>query len=116
MSTLSVFEIQKDLITPDLEIRLRDISKFYEVFNNKAIIILIESFISDVLLTTDLLETNKTDVDDIIIETYPLNMIARNRLINNFIKDRPDLSFILIGCDTDTRLIKIWRRSNEKIK
>lgn len=103
MTSITVFEIQKDLISSLIEKRLRSISKFYDVFDDKVLIILVESFTSDVFIE------DIVDRGDIMVESYTLNSFARSRLINNFEKERPELSFILLGCTSESRLIKIWK-------
>lgn len=106
MTQIAVIDIEKKLITPLIEKKIKKISKFYEVYGNKALIILIDSANSPQFLNgliTDLSENGK-----ITIETCILNSIAKNRLINNFEKERPELSFILIGCSDMSTLTKIW--------
>ena len=104
MANIVVLEIQKDLISPTVETNIRSISKFYETFKDKVIAILLESRMTNAELYNVM--SNK----QIVIEMYKLNNFARNRLINNFESDRPELTLTLMGCGEDSKLIKIWEK------
>jgi hypothetical protein len=104
MTNIVVLEIQKDLITPAVETNIHSISKFYEVFKDKVIAILLESRMT----STELYNVMSNKM--IVIEMYKLNNFARNRLINNFENDRPELTLTLMGCGEDSKLIKIWEK------
>jgi len=38
---------------------------------------------------------------------YILNSFARNRLINNFEEERPELTLMILSCGMDSKLIKV---------
>lgn len=105
MANIVVLEIQRKLITPSIESSIREISKFYEVFKDKVIVILFESRMTNVQLY-NVMGGNKL----IVVEMYQLNHFARNRLINNFESDRPELTLSLMGAGEDSKLIKVWER------
>jgi len=96
-----ILEIQKDLVIQFIENEIKSISKFYEVFENKIIAILYDSQMKK--LNLNVIINEKT-----IVETYTLNNFAKSRLINNFESERPELTFLIMGCDKNSKLIKIW--------
>lgn len=104
MANIVVLEIQRNLISSNIENNIRTISKFYEVFNDKVVAILLESRMTNAELYN--IMSNK----QIVIEMYRLNNFARNRLINNFESDRPELTLTIMGCGEDSKLIKIWEK------
>ena len=104
MANIVVLEIQKKLITPLIERNIRSISKFYEIFKDDIIALLLEAHMTNVQLY------NLMENKEIVIEMYRLNNFARNRLINNFEIDRPELTLTLMGCGEDSKLIKVWEK------
>lgn len=108
MANIIVLEIDNKLITTSIEKKILELSKFYEKFNNKSIIILYERNISDVELYS--LVENK----DISISVYLLNSFARNRLMNNFENERPELTLTLMGASIESKLIKVWTKNVER--
>lgn len=108
MSNIVVIEIQNTLLHKDAETHIKDVSLFFERFLDRAILIMFENTIhnEDILP----LIMNQKITDDIRLNVYGLNNIAKSRLINNFEKFNPELSFIIIGCGDDSKMMKIWRK------
>lgn len=105
MALVVILEIEKGLITPSIERTIRGMSKFYEIFDTKIITILYAH-------NMDNFDLYSMDFGaDVYIELYRLNHFARNRLINNFEDDRPELTLCLMGCSEDSKLIKIWKKN-----
>lgn len=105
MANIIVLEIQKNLISCTVENNIRFISKFYETFDNKVVAILFETMMTNTELYN--IMSNK----HIVIEMYKLNNFARNRLINNFESERPELTLTIMGCGEDSKLIKVWEKN-----
>ena len=77
MATIIILELEKSLISTTVDRNIRAISKFYEIFKNKVIAILLENRLSEIELY------NVMETENVVIELYNLNNFARNRLINN---------------------------------
>lgn len=109
MANLIIVELDNSLITPSLENNIKSISKFYECFKNKTIIILYES---NLLSMNDIYQLmGVVNIDNVVIDMYLLNNFARNRLINNLEDDRPELTLTIMGCSESSKLIKIWKKN-----
>ena len=109
MSNLIVLEIEKNLMTPCIEYKLKESSKFYDTFDGKIITILFESLMPEILVAYLVEHKN-------IVEICKLNQIARNRLMTNFESERPELTLILMGCGKDSKLIKVQEKNVNREK
>lgn len=105
MANIVILEVERKLITPLIETKIREISKFYEIFRNKIIAILFENRMSEVELY------NIIGNKQVVVEMYQLNHFARNRLINNLEDDRPDLTLTIMGASEESKLIKVWEKN-----
>ena len=108
MATIIILELEKSLISTTVDRNIRAISKFYEIFKNKVIAILLENRLSEIELY------NVMETENVVIELYNLNNFARNRLINNLEEDRPDLTRTIMGASTESKLIKVWKKNDKK--
>ncbi len=108
MATIIILELEKSLISPTVDKNIRAISKFYEIFKNKVIAILLENRLSEIELY------NVMETENVVIELYNLNNFARNRLINNLEEDRPDLTLTIMGASSESKLIKVWKKNDKK--
>ncbi len=105
MANIIVLEIDKKYITPKVGMIIKEMSKFYEIFNSKVIAILYEN--------TPILDDLYNHLfwgEDAYVEIYRLNHFAKSRLINNFEDDRPELTLCLMGCSENSKIIKIWEK------
>lgn len=106
MSTIVVLEIQKDVFENYLDKnKIKKVSKYYEEFEKRVVSILFESRMAEVELYNIMNDNN------LMVEMFTLNHFARNRLINNFETDRPELTLTIMGSDKESKLIKIWKKN-----
>lgn len=104
MSKIIILEIQYDLVTSHIEEKIMKVSKFYDVFGNKIIAFLLEKAMNDSGIY-DMITVGGNKV-----EVYLLNQFARSRLIKNFEITNPELTFTLLGCSEESKLIKVWKK------
>lgn len=112
MAKLIVIVVDLSLIDDTTEKNIKNISKFYERFKNNILSIIVNTPNNFNILQEQISLIKMYNVRDnlsVHVESSYLNHFARNRLINNFEEDRPELTLTLMGCDENTSLLKIWK-------
>jgi len=108
MAAIIIIEIQNDLIDTSSIYSIEESLIFFKIFDEKSLFIFFEKRVD--IVNAFLSDFKKNEP---MIESYELNMIAKNRLIHNFMEERPDLALIIMDCSNESKIFKI-RKKNVK--
>ena len=101
MNASNIVIIQVDTHQININQSIQDLAKFYNYFGNTLIIVFHEKIFEDNNILSQLI------VDNLNISISILNTIAKNRLISNFDNSYPEISFVIMSCGENSKLIKI---------
>ncbi len=103
-----VLEIDVSIMIPrHLMQHIKNSSMFFGAFVDKSFSLLHENNMH--ILDLPLL-LNHIEIADYEITINQLNNFAKNRLIKNFENTYPEITFVLMDCGVDSKLIKIKRK------
>lgn len=105
---LMILEIDSRLLTRDeIATVIGNDSLFFSHYDNNLLLIKRQDGGDFLDLPTSL---NSLNIVDLVIDVKILNLIAKQRLINNFEKTHPELTLVLMDCGSNSKFIRIKRK------
>lgn len=104
MANLIIFEINLNAVTPEIELKFKEVAKYYARFEKHSIAFLLDN-------QPDVISNIAFDLDEIIIDKHLLSEVAKNRLVNNLIDNFPELVITMLDCAEKSYLVKVRKRT-----